>query len=84
MLLLALLLQERHVAPTGSDAAGGTAAAPWRTIQKAAQSAAPGETVLIHAGTYAETVTVGVSGAEGKPITFKAAGTASSASTARP
>lgn len=74
MLLLILLLQERHVAPTGSDAAAGTAAAPWRTIQKAAKAAAPGETVFIHAGTYAESVRVGVSGVEGKPITFKAAG----------
>ncbi len=62
------------MALSGSDAGPGTAAAPWRTIQKAAQEARPGETVLIHVGTYAERVAVGVSGAEGKPITFKAAG----------
>jgi len=41
-----------HVATTGDDSAAGTDAAPWRTIQHAADSVAPGDTVMIHAGTY--------------------------------
>lgn len=74
MLLLVLLLQERHVSTSGADAAEGTSSAPWRTIQKAAREAKPGDVVRIHAGTYAERVAVEVDGQEGKPVTFKAAG----------
>jgi hypothetical protein len=40
-----------HVATTGDDAGAGTADAPWRTIQHAADSVAPGDTVVVHAGT---------------------------------
>jgi parallel beta-helix repeat protein len=42
-----------HVAADGDDAAPGTADAPLRTIQRAATLAGPGDTVLVHAGTYA-------------------------------
>ncbi len=73
-LLLALLLQERHVSTSGADANDGTSTSPWRTIQKAARAAKPGDVVRIHAGTYAERVVVEVSGLEGLPITFRAAG----------
>ncbi|MFF5083421.1 carbohydrate-binding protein [Actinoplanes sp. NPDC000266] len=45
-----------HVATTGDDAAKGTAAAPFRTIQKCADVAKPGDTCLVAAGTYRETV----------------------------
>jgi hypothetical protein len=49
----------RYVAKTGSDSTGsGTLASPWATIQKAANTMAPGDTVHIGAGTYAERVTV--------------------------
>ena len=58
------------VSPTGNDGAAGTAAAPWRTIQHAANTARAGDTVTILAGTYAERVTFSASGTEGKPITF--------------
>ncbi len=47
---------ELHVAVTGDDAAPGTAAAPLRTIQRAAGLAQPGDTVTVHAGTYRERV----------------------------
>src|SRR5207253_2589358 len=40
------------VAPTGSDVNRGTAAEPFRTIQRAADAARPGDTVLIEDGTY--------------------------------
>lgn len=45
-----------HVAVSGSDRADGTPGAPLRTIQRAARAALPGDTVLVHAGTYREWV----------------------------
>ena len=58
-----------HVAPTGADAAAGTDAAPWQTIQRAADAVAAGDTVVIHPGTYAG-FRVGARGTEAAPITF--------------
>jgi hypothetical protein len=63
-----------HVSVNGDDANPGTAAQPWRTIQKAMSSATPGSIVQIHGGTYRERLTMGVSGAPGKLITFQPAG----------
>lgn len=64
-----------YVALTGSDLNPGTQIAPWRTIQKAADTATPGTTVLVQPGTYNEKVTVNVSGSAGGGfITFQAAG----------
>ena len=45
----------------------------FRTIQKAANKAKPGDTVVIHSGIYRETVEVKRSGAAKNPIRFKAA-----------
>ena len=47
---------EIHVATTGVDANAGTAVAPLRTIQRAADLAQPGDTITVHAGTYRERV----------------------------
>ena len=47
---------ERHVATTGNDGASGSLAAPYRTIRHALDEAGPGDTVYVHAGTYAEPV----------------------------
>ncbi|HEY5864784.1 MAG TPA: DUF1565 domain-containing protein, partial [Candidatus Tectomicrobia bacterium] len=58
------------VAPTGNNSAAGSAAAPWRTIQHAANMAGAGDTVTILPGTYAERVTFPRSGSAGNPITF--------------
>ena len=44
------------VSTSGSDTNPGTEAAPWRTIQKAVNSAPSGSTIVIHVGTYRETV----------------------------
>ncbi|MEU5986113.1 right-handed parallel beta-helix repeat-containing protein [Streptomyces sp. NPDC047434] len=67
------------VSPGGDDRNPGTSAgAPFRTIQKAADSAGPGDTVSIMNGTYSEraagsnVVTVKRSGRPGAPITFTA------------
>jgi hypothetical protein len=43
---------EYYVATTGSDSAAGTMAAPWATLQKAANTAVAGDTVWIRGGTY--------------------------------
>jgi hypothetical protein len=61
-----------HVAPKGSDDANCTLEAPCRTITGASSKAAPGDTVLVHAGTYRERVRVAVSGTASAPITFLA------------
>jgi hypothetical protein len=45
-----------HVAITGSDRADGCAERPFRTINRAAGVAQPGDTVVVHAGEYREWV----------------------------
>lgn len=60
-----------YVAPGGDDASAGTLEGPWRTVQKAANTLQPGDTVFVRAGTY-EKVTVNVSGsAAGGYVTFR-------------
>lgn len=66
---LSLAVQDYHVSASGSDGNPGTSGSPWKTIQKAATTATAGSTVHIHAGTYNERVTIGVSG-----VTFTNAG----------
>jgi hypothetical protein len=61
-----------YVAPAGSDQAAGTLAAPWRTIQRCAMTARPGDRCLIRAGTYRETVTPVRSGTADVHISFEA------------
>ncbi len=64
-----------HVAQNGaaSDDNPGTEEAPWRTISRALGTVQPGDTVLIHAGTYREWVAPQVSGTATAPITFAGA-----------
>ena len=45
-----------YVSTSGSDNNAGTLSKPWRTIQKAANVAVGGDTVLIRGGTYNERV----------------------------
>jgi pectate lyase-like protein/parallel beta helix pectate lyase-like protein len=62
-----------YVAPGGSDANPGSADAPFRTIQKAADVAGAGDTVIVRPGTYTggrRIVSLSRSGAPGSPITF--------------
>jgi parallel beta-helix repeat protein len=61
-----------YVSTTGSDTSPGTSAAPFRTINKAAQVAIAGDVVTIRNGTYQESVFVRNSGASGNPIVFQA------------
>ena len=51
-----------YVSTSGNDNNAGTLAAPWRTIQKAANTVQAGDTVQVRAGTYNEVVTLKTSG----------------------
>jgi hypothetical protein len=62
---------DRFVSPTGSDSAAGTLTAPWKTFQKAANTARAGDTVFLRTGNYRELVQVNVSGTATAPITFR-------------
>lgn len=58
----------------GSNLNPGTASAPWRTIQKAADTVVGGSTVRVRAGRYQERVRVTRPGRSGAPIIFQAEG----------
>jgi len=61
-----------YVASTNaSDSNPGSAAAPWATLQHAANVVAAGDTVIVQAGSYAG-FQLGTSGVAGAPITFHA------------
>ena len=63
----------RYVSTNGSDGSdGSTRQTAWRTLQHAANSVRPGETVLIDGGAYPGTVYFRVTGSADRPITFKA------------
>jgi alpha-L-arabinofuranosidase len=63
-----------YVAKTGNDANAGTAAAPFLTISKAANTAVAGDVILIREGTYREYVNPSVGGtSNASRITYKAA-----------
>jgi hypothetical protein len=63
-----------HVATTGSDAADGSEQQPFRTINRGARAARPGDTVRVHAGEYREWVVPTRGGLdENRRITYEAA-----------
>ena len=61
-----------YVAKTGNDSNPGTEAQPWLTVQKAADTLGPGDTVYIRSGTYHERVLPRNSGSAGNNITYAA------------
>ena len=67
-----------YVSPSGRDNNKGSKSAPFRTIQHAAGSVNPGDTVIVGDGTYTgpdggAIVELGRGGRSGAPITFKSA-----------
>jgi len=59
----------------GADTNPGTQSQPWKTIQRAADTMAAGDTVMVLAGSYAsERVQVTVSGSAEAPITYQVSG----------
>jgi len=65
---LAASAAEHHVALSGNDGNDGSAARPFRTVQRAATAAQGGDLVTVHAGTYRERVHPPTGG-----VTFEAA-----------
>jgi parallel beta-helix repeat protein len=63
-------LRTFHVATNGNDANSGSLSSPWRTIQKAANQALPGDVIYIRAGTHAGFSMNGRSGTAAAPIVF--------------
>jgi parallel beta-helix repeat protein len=61
-----------YVSLSGSDAAAGTAEAPWRTIQKGADALKPGDTLLIGSGIYRERIEIKRGGTARAPIALAA------------
>ena len=61
-----------YVATSGNDSASGSISDPFRTIQRAANTAVAGDNVIIRAGVYHETVRPANSGTSVARITYKA------------
>ncbi|HOS75671.1 MAG TPA: DUF1565 domain-containing protein, partial [Verrucomicrobiota bacterium] len=68
-----------YVALSGNDANSGAQTAPWRTIQKAADVAGAGDTVLIGSGNYGECVKICHKVSAGACVTFDGQGVATNA-----
>src|ERR1044071_1288152 len=65
---------ELHVAIGGNDANSGTASAPLRTIQRGADLAQPGDTIMVHQGVYRERINPPRGGdSDSKRIIYQAA-----------
>jgi hypothetical protein len=60
-----------HVGSGGDDASPATPELPFRTLQKAAEIARAGDTVLVRGGVYRGHVFLRFSGEPDKPIVFK-------------
>lgn len=63
-----------HVTTNGSDANPGTDSRPFRTVQKGVAAARPGDTILVHGGTYEGVVRITRSGTPEAPIVLAGAG----------
>ncbi|HUS98614.1 MAG TPA: hypothetical protein VMX97_17960 [Hyphomicrobiaceae bacterium] len=62
----------RYVAPDGNDGDSGlTRTQAFRTVNRAAATVGPGDTVMIAGGEYAETVRIRAAGTKERPITFR-------------
>lgn len=74
LLLPSVLGATIYVAPTGSDTAAGTLAAPIKSIQSAVDKAKAGDTIYLRGGTYAlaKNIQIKKSGTASAPITLSA------------
>lgn len=58
------------VSLSGKDSNPGTLAAPWQTLQRAANVAKPGDQVQVRGGTYKQRTVIQVNGTASAPIVF--------------
>jgi len=65
-----------YVDVNGNDSNSGSSSAPWRTIQKAANTVVAGDTVRVQPGNYPERVSESTDGSAGRFITYVADGNA--------
>lgn len=74
LLLPSVFCATIYVAPTGSDSAAGTLAAPLKSIQTAVTKAVAGDTIYLRGGTYALTANIQIkkSGTASAPYTLAA------------
>ncbi len=61
-----------YVSTQGNDSHAGTAQQPWATLQHAVDTIAPGDSILVQAGTYLG-CRIGLSGGQSAPKTLAAA-----------
>ncbi|MBV8599355.1 MAG: right-handed parallel beta-helix repeat-containing protein, partial [Actinobacteria bacterium] len=61
-----------YVSTSGSDGASGSAGTPWRTIGHALASVQPGDTVLVHGGTYPDWLVASRGGTSNGMVTVAA------------
>jgi len=60
-----------YVSLCGDDTNNGSYDSPWRTLEKAANTAEAGDTIWVEAGTYTETLSPSHSGSNDSYITFQ-------------
>jgi hypothetical protein len=61
------------VSPRGLDTGPGTESSPWQTLARANAAVQPGDTVLVHGGTYHEQIVPARTGQRDAPILYLAA-----------
>lgn len=72
----AVQAQDYYVSRSGSDATGtGTVSAPFATVARSSNVVTAGDTVIVQAGTYNESVVARTAGTALNPITYRANGT---------
>ncbi len=65
---------EFHVDPAGDDAADGSTAKPWQNLQFAADQLQPGDTLIVHGGSYPAPLIINSQGSEdGGVVTIRSA-----------
>lgn len=67
------IARDIHVSVKGNDNNQGSVYSPYRTINKAAKEAVPGDVITVHEGVYRELVRPQRSGTKDKPIVYQAA-----------
>lgn len=60
-----------HVSPDGDDRGPGSARRPWKTLNRSLAALRPGDTLMLHAGTWCESAVLRSGGFSGFPIRIR-------------